>query len=177
MLAVLVCVGVLSQQGTQGPDVGVDFSGRWALVVALPVDVNVPTSLTVHQSIRRANVRGEPMPPVYDTIEIQRDFGGRTTTDMPMIGIHGGVVGGVVNPTVNPRPTVRHVNSDYAVEWNGNTLVFEEGTYTGHTPGSGDWTARRETWALQPNGELAITIATSGSSDPARTISALFRRF
>jgi hypothetical protein len=81
MLAVVLCVGVLLQQGTQRPDIGVDFSGRWALVVALPVDANVPTSLTVHQSIRRTNVRGEPMPPVYDTIEIQRDFGGRS--DVP----------------------------------------------------------------------------------------------
>lgn len=176
MLAVLASVTLLSQQAAANPAVGVDFSGRWTLVVALPMDADVPTTLTVRQSIRRTNVRGEPTPPRYDTIEIERDFGGWTTTDMPIIGIHGGVVGGVVNPIVNPRPTA-HMNSDYAVEWNANTLVFEQSTYTGHTPGSGDWTERRETWALQPNGELAITIATSGSAVPTRTVSALYRRF
>jgi hypothetical protein len=174
MLAVLVCVGLLYQQDTASAPAGMDFSGRWTLVVALPTDADVPTTLTVRQSIRRTNIRGEPMTPYYDQIAIDQKSSAGMRSDTFMIGIRGGTVGGGVSST---GARIRALSTRHAVTWNGDSLVFELGTSTGDAPGTGDWTERRETWALQPNGELAITIATSGSAGPAQTVAALYRRF
>ena len=152
-----------------------DFSGRWTLVVALPTDADAAPALTVHQSVRRANIRGEPMTPFYDQIAIERGSGPETHTDTFMIGIVGGVVGGGVGTQsvgVRPRPMERR----FAVTWEDRTLVFENDTYTGDRPGTGDWSECRERWTLQPNGELAIDIATATSGSRARTVSATYRR-
>jgi hypothetical protein len=59
----------------------------------------------------------------------------------------------------------------------GTNLVptlFDENRSRRGTPGIGEWTERRETWALEPNGELKITIATSGSAEPPRTVTATY---
>jgi hypothetical protein len=93
------------------------------------------------------------MTPYYDQIAIDYNSKAGMHSDRFMIGISGGTV-----------------------TWNGLLLVLELSSYTGYARGSGDWTERREIWALQPNGELAITIAISGSAVPAQTISALYRR-
>ena len=173
MLSALVCVGLLSHQAASAP-AGVDFSGRWTLVMAVPMDADVPTTLAVRQSIRRTNIRGEPITPFYDQIAFDYKSSAGMHSETFMVGIIGGTFGGGVSST---GTRIRAVSSHHAVTWNGPSLVFELGTYTGDTPGTGDWTERRETWALQPNGELAITVATSGSAVSARTVSALYRRF
>lgn len=153
-----------------------DFSGRWTLIVALPSERDAPAALTVRQSVRRANVRGEPMTPFYDQIAIGRDSGGGTVTDTHLIGIIGGTVGGVVGPAGKQRDSPAPVNSRFAVKWDGHALVFEETTYTGDEWQPREWTERRETWTLQPNGELAIDITTRGSADRPRSLSATYRR-
>ena len=82
----------------------------------------------------------------------------------------GGVNGRAGTPA-SPR-----TQSHHGVGWNGRTLVFESGTYTGDIPGTGEGGERRETWTLQPNGELAIDIATSSSADRIHSVSATYRR-
>jgi hypothetical protein len=153
-----------------------DFSGHWVLVVALPSNALVPAALVVRQSIRRTNVRGEPMTPFYDRIDLDRESATGTVTESIVIGISGGTVGGVVNARGAAPATSRPPRSHYAVGWKGRTLVFEAATYTGDSPDTGDWSDRREAWALQPNGELAIDIATSSSADRTQTVSATYRR-
>jgi hypothetical protein len=153
-----------------------DFSGRWTLVTAIPSDKGVPKALAVRQPVTRTNPRGEPIPPFFFSIEIQRQIETATITETHWIGVIGGTVGGIVNLAGGTGPIPPRVNSHYAVTWEGPMLVFELGTSTADTPGTGDWTGRRETWALQPNGELAIDVATSSSADRARTVSATYRR-
>jgi len=153
-----------------------DFSGHWTLVAALPSDSDVPKEIAVRQPVMRTNPRGAPIPPSFFDIEIQRHTNAATTTETHRIGVVGGTVGGSVNDAGSTSRTPARVNSHHAVTWEEDRLVFELGTYTGDTPGTGDWTERRETWALQPNGELAIDIATSSSTDRARTVSATYRR-
>jgi hypothetical protein len=153
-----------------------DFSGRWTLVAAIPSDDGVATALTVRQTVTRTTIRGEPMAPFFRIIDIERQFDGRATTETHRIGIAGGAVGGVGGPRRGAAPAPRPTQSHYAVRWDGDTLVFELGTYTGDTRGNDDWTERRETWALQPNGEVAIAIATRGSAARARAESATYRR-
>ena len=63
-----------------------------------------------------------------------------------------------------------------AAVWRDSSLVFDHGAHTGITPGTGDWTERREAWTLEPNEELKITIATSGSGESGRTVTATFRK-
>jgi hypothetical protein len=146
-----------------------DWSARWILVVALPSDADVPTELTVRQSIRRTTLRGEPMTPYYDQITIEHESGNGAQGTFT-IGTNSGTVSGT--PT-RPRHTERTVGWDHA---DGRTLVFEQRAYTGDAWDTSDWTASRETWTLEPNGELAITITTRGSAVAAHTRSAVYRR-
>ena len=153
-----------------------DFSGRWTLVAAVPSDADVAKAFVVRQPVMRATPRGEPIAPTFFSIEIQRQSDAATITETHWIGVVGGTVGGIVNGAGGTSQVQPRVSSHHAVKWEGPMLVFELGTYTGDTPGTGDWTERRETWALQPNGELAIGIATSASADRARTVSATYHR-
>lgn len=179
-MCLLACCVLFAQAGaTPGLPPQPDFSGRWTLVTAQPSDAGVAKALNVHQTVRPTNVRGQPMAPFFSTIEIERQFDAATNTETHLIGVGGGTVGGLLSARGGARTIPPPVQSHYAVTWDladSRTLVIENGTYTGDTPGSGDWTERRETWTLQPNGELAITIATSGSTHPARTASATYRR-
>jgi len=127
--------------------------------------------MSVRQSLVRANVYGEPMKPYFKDIVIDREFdsGGRSET-YPI-----GVVGGIV-PGLNVHGVVDGPRRDWQVTWDGNTLVFESGSYTAESPGTGVWSERRETWSLEADGRLRVTISTRGSSDPSRTVTLMYRR-
>ena len=83
-----------------------------------------------------------------------------------------GVVSGTTSSTAATIPR----STDEAAVWRDSSLVFEHGAHAGITPGTGDWTERRETWTLEPSGQLKITFATSGSGESGRTMTATFRK-
>jgi hypothetical protein len=150
-----------------------DFSGRWVLVASQPGEgADAARALTVSQSVRRTDFRGEAMSPYYDEIAIQRESTGGVTYESHLLCMVSGTVRGVnSNGTSRGGPSTHE-----AVTWRDSSLVFERGAYTGMTPGTGEWTERRETWTLEPSGELKITIATSGSAEPPRTVTATYVR-
>ena len=162
-----VCL-LLAQAAITGVPDKPDFSGKWVLVAAQPTDGDVALGLTVTQSVRRTNARGEPMTPYYDQIAIQRESSGDATSESHLLGLAGGTVSGVPNG-------IQRATHEEAV-WRDSSLVFEQGTYAGTARGMGDWTERRETWTLEPNGELKVTIATNGSAETPRTVTATYRK-
>ena len=174
MRIVRVCVLLVQVAAGAGTPSQPDFSGDWTLVATVPAYSGVPKALVVRQAVMRPNPHGEPIAPSFSSIKIERQSETATTVETHAIGVAGGTVGGIVNTAARPMPP--RVLSRHAVKWEGNRLVFELETSTGNTPGAGEWSERRETWALQPNGELAVDIATSSSGHRARTVSATYRR-
>jgi hypothetical protein len=148
-----------------------DFSGRWILVSASPPGPGVPRALSVRQELVRTNVRGEPMKPFFKSIAIDREFESGTRSETQPIGIIGGVVSGIPKDAGPRAPSGHH-----AVKWDLTDLVFESGSYTGTTPGTGEWSERREVWSLQPDGRLQVTITTSDSTEKATTVTLSYRR-
>jgi hypothetical protein len=144
---------------------GIDFTGRWILDSPSPASAQAPRALSVRQSLVTTNVRGEPMRPFFKDITIERQVEGSTSAETYQIGVVGGVVGGVGTGG-------RH----YAVKWDANVLVFENGSYTGQTPETGVWTESREAWSLDSEGRLHVVITTRSSSDPPRTVALVYRR-
>ncbi len=149
---------------------GTDFTGRWTLEVPTQAPAETPLALSVRQSVVSVNVRGEPMTPFFRDIAIERALQDGTRSETRSIGIVGGLVGGR-SPTGGPG-----LRTSYSTRWDGNTLVFENRSDTESGPEAGEWTERRETWSLDSRDRLHVTIATRSSSDPPRTIEAVYRR-
>ncbi len=149
-----------------------DFSGRWVLAAPEQSGPEVPRALSVRQSLARTNVRGEPMTPYFKDIAVDRDFGTVTRSATYAIGVAGGFVSGAVGDNKPASPRGHH-----SVKWDGSTLVFETGNYTGDVPGTGEWSERRETWSLDSAGRLRVSITTRGSLDASgTTIVSIYRR-
>jgi hypothetical protein len=148
--AVLLGLAVAPPQATP------DFSGRWVLRsgAATPETARV---LVVEQPITSRNVRGEAMPPAYLQITIRREGDAGVTTETHRIGVLGGSVGGVRGS--GGRAPSAHQEA----VWEGDTLVFSGGSYTGNSPGTGTWTERREVWSLSADGTLTIERSLDGS--------------
>jgi general stress protein 26 len=147
-----------------------DFSGRWILVSGDPPGPDVPRAMTVTQQLVSTNVRGEAMTPFFKDITIERETETGTRSETSWLGVNGGVVGSIPS---GGQPSWRgHRN----VTWDGTTLVFEQGSYTGETYQTGVWSERRETWSLGADGRLHVAIASKSSTDPARSITLVYRK-
>jgi hypothetical protein len=153
---------------------GVDFSGNW--ILESPATADTPTALSVRQSVTTTTVRGEPMQPWFSHISIEREVGGRHRVEEHRIGIRGGVVGGPVGGRGGDPGTAEALRQHFSVTWSANALVFERGSHTGLSPGTGEWTERRETWSLDADGRLHVVISTRGSGEEPRTVAAVYRR-
>jgi hypothetical protein len=148
-----------------------DFSGRWVLVISSQPGPDVPRALTVRQILVRTNVRGEPMKPFFKDIAIDREYESGTRSETHLIGIIYGVVSGIARDGGPAGP-----RGHQAVKWDQKALVFENGSYTGADPRTGEWSERREVWSLQPDGRLQVAITTAGSAEKATTVTLLYRR-
>ena len=164
ILVVLAVAALAAQDGT-------DFSGRWVLVSASQPGPDLPRALSVRQELVRTNVRGEPMQPFFKSIAIDRDYESGTRSETHALGVRFGVVPGFARDGGPAGPRGHH-----AVRWEHNALVFESGSYSGETPGTGAWSERREVWSLQPDGRLSVAITTSGSAETSTTVTLLYRR-
>lgn len=71
-----------------------DFSGRWVLISSDNTGPDVPTSVTVEQTITERNIYGEPMTPFVSDMRVTREFADGPKTVTYKIGVSGGVVGG-----------------------------------------------------------------------------------
>src|SRR3954447_22981494 len=151
ILIVLAAVGAAAQDKP-------DFSGHWILTPPEQSDTDAPLALTVRQSLVRTTVRGDPMEPFFRDITIERQFESDTHSENHVIGVQGGTVSGLGADGSANGPTGRN-----AVRWDGNSLVFESGNYTGQSPETGVWNERREVWSLDADGRLRVVITTRSS--------------
>jgi len=149
-----------------------DFSGRWVLVTSQQQpDGDVPSELSVHQTVVQTTVRGEPMKPYVSDISIGRQFATGLRSETHQIGVIGGNVSGPDTAASQNDPNVHH-----AVRWEGDTLILEGGSHSGPRPRTGVWKERREAWSLDADGRLRIVLTVSGSSNAAQTITLMYRR-
>jgi general stress protein 26 len=148
-----------------------DFSGRWILVSAEPAGPDVSRALTVVQELVATTVRGEPMTPFFKNITIDREGEIGARREVHQIGIQGGVV-----PGLNTDGSPNGPRQVHAVKWDDRRLVFENGSYSGETPGTGEWRERREEWSLEPDGRLHTAVTNRGSGMQPRTVTAIYRR-
>ena len=66
-----------------------DFSGSWVLQDPPQSNVDIPRMLTIRQPLRRTTARGEPMPPVFLDLAVERHFESEVRTDTYHIGTGG----------------------------------------------------------------------------------------
>ena len=150
-----------------------DFSGRWELVDPPDATPGVARTLVVQQPVVRTNVRGEPIPPGFLNITIERHFLAETRVETHRIGVQGGVVGGLAS---GGAPGVAAPRTTFSVRWNGRRLVMQSANYSGLTPESSPDTDRTETWQLDPTGSLRVTLVIRESGRNTTELVALYRR-
>jgi hypothetical protein len=150
-----------------------DFSGRWVLVRAEPANALAAGSLFVTQPLVRVNVAGAPIAPSFPTITIERQFVDRTQTDVYRIGVQGGIVG-ALHSGHDPRDNVPQTR--FSVRWEESRLVMETGSYAGSTREAGPYTERIETWHVDDEGRLFVSITERRSAVDVTTVVAAYRR-
>ena len=145
-----------------------DFSGSWILESAPQSAGDIPKTLTVVEyESARTNVRGEPVPPSFKDITVTRMLDSGAQSETYLIG----VVSGFMTGTAVARP-----NTHRRVVWEEQTLVIENGSFTGRTPETGEWTERREVFSLDSPDRLRMAITTRGSGDVSSSAILLYRR-
>jgi hypothetical protein len=147
-----------------------DFSGRWVLAVPAQPGPDVPRALSVTVTVTSTTVTGAAMEPHFSQIHIAREFDSGTIPEGHRIGLIGGTVGARSADGRSSGATTR-----YSVTWFDRTLVFESSSHTGQAPETGEWTDRVETWSLDAEGRLRITI-TSRSPGGRQTTTLVYRR-
>jgi len=161
LIASVCAVTVAAQRGT-------DFSGSWVLdETQVRPAPDIPQRLVVEQPLTTTNLRGEPMPPAYLTLEVKRYLGDVVQHDLYRIGLIGGTTGGLVVglPTGG--------GSRYEVAWRFDFLWIYHESYGA----SGANIRRRgETWRIDDRGRLVISIETREKDEAATTQTLVYRR-
>jgi hypothetical protein len=146
-----------------------DLSGVWVLQDPPQPGVGIAPSLTVRQPLRRTNVRGEPMPPAFLELTVERHFTSGTKTERYYIGTVGGTVGGIADRRGSAP-------SRFSVRWDGDRLRIETGSYSGPTRDSGPFTEHDEVWSLDEQGRLLISVVDRRSGGEPATRTLTYRR-
>jgi hypothetical protein len=140
-----------------------DFSGSWVLQDPPQSNVDIPRALTIRQPLRRTTARGEPMPPVFLDLTVEKHFESEVRTDTYHIGTEGGT--GTFGVFGGSRSSSR-----FSVRWDGDRLRIETRSYP--TSDTREYTEHNEVWWLDERGRLLITVVDrrSGSESATRTL-------
>jgi hypothetical protein len=157
-----------------------DFSGQWVLVSSSDAGTTVARELTVHQSIVRETVRGDAMPPFFKTLTVERRFSDGVRSASYEIGMTGGTVRrpSITEPTNGQgcTSTAEPTRTVWRVTWDADRLVIQTASYSCPTPDVGPYTEHDETWSLDSEGRLLITVTDGGSSRSKTTSDLIYRR-
>jgi hypothetical protein len=151
-----------------------DFSGRWILVTSADAGPAVARSLTVRQRAVRTNVYGDPIPPFFKELTVERQFGNDVRTETYQIGIVGGMVGGM-SPANGITSGLDVPQTRFSVRWEDNRLVIDIGNYSGPAREAGPFT-EHEVWQIDAAGMLILSMAERGSGIPSTTKTLMYRK-
>jgi hypothetical protein len=146
-----------------------DLSGRWVLEAGQKAASDTPRAVSVRQSLVRTMERG-PMKPFFRDLIIEREFETGTRTETFQIGAAGETV-----PVFDTnKPTDPH-STGRSVHWHGNALVIEGGSEPANTANATP-PEQRETWSIEPDGRLKLSLTMRTSGETSRTDSFMYRR-
>jgi hypothetical protein len=151
-----------------------DFSGTWVLQDARQPGVDIPRTLAIRQPLQQTTVLGEPMPPAFLELTVERHFESGMRAETYHIGTEGGTVSGIVGD--GSDPPVNRGWSRESVRWEGDRLRIDTGHYSGVTRGSGPYTEHTEVWWLNDKGRLLITVVTRRSDSEVETRTLTYAR-
>ncbi len=158
-LCLVVLVSVIG--GTAAAQGKPDFLGRWVLVNPDAFDADVARELVVRESFEA---------PVT-VMRVERRSKGEVRTDRYEVGLAGGTVSGIAEDRRGPTTHTR-----FLVVWRGDTLVIETGNYSGPMTEPGPYSEHGETWSLDAQGRLVMTVTDRASGTKPRTIQLTYRR-
>jgi hypothetical protein len=124
-----------------------DFSGRWVLTASTDVNSNAAQELAISQA--------DETP--WTVLNIERRSKDGVRSERYRTGVRQ-----FVERREGP-------NTRLEAKWDGDTLVFERGTYSGRAPESRVDTMHEERWSIDPQGMLLIIVADRSASAEART--------
>jgi hypothetical protein len=144
-----------------------DFSGSWVLQDPPQSNVDIPRVLTIRQPLRSTTARGEPMPPVFLDLTVEKHFESEVRTDTYHIGTEG--VTGTFGAFGGSRSSSR-----FSVRWDGVRLRIETKSYP--TSDTSGYTEHNEVWWLDAQGRRLITVVDRRSDSESATRTLTYRR-
>src|SRR4029450_2173591 len=150
VLVLAVPGGVATQDKPDKPD----FSGQWILVSPTDSGPTVAKQLTVHQSMVRQSVLGDPITPFFKTLAVERLFPGGVRSDSYEIGMIGGWVGRLPRGGQGCAPNGQPARTAFSVKWDADRLVIQTASYSCPTPDVGPHTEHEEVWSAHGQGRL-----------------------
>ena len=159
-------LSVLLAAGGQTPEQP-DFSGRWVLVAPDTAPSDVPRVLVVQQHLKRTDVRGNPIKPLWDLLTVEGDDLKSGTQS----GIYYFFGSGSVGGSIPRRMTAESLRWDEAklVITSENWLEREDRTRESleqHT----------EVWSLDARGQLVIFISDRKGDGESTTRNVTYRK-
>jgi hypothetical protein len=152
-----------------------DFSGSWVLQDPPQAGVDTPRALAIRQPLRRTTALGEPMPPAFLDLSVERHFESEVPIETYHIGTEGGTIRGIVGDSRSAQD-VNRPQSRVSVRWEGNQLQIETGRYSGPTRDAGPYAEHTEVWRVDEQGRLAITVVDRRSDAEVATRTLTYRR-
>jgi hypothetical protein len=169
----VVAVAIYLQQPSPKPS----FAGTWVLESSTAASSDNPTALTVRESVQRKTLRGEPLPTAYlSDLTVERHYTSRVVSEDYRVGsVEGRVEGGPAMPTSAPA-RAQQADTRFSVAWDGNSLVFSNGKYSGPSTSSGPYSEHREVWSIDAQQKLHVALTDSGSDRPTSMRTLTYRR-
>lgn len=137
-----------------------DFSGEWILVTRTASVEEVASVLNVQQPIIEKTVQGAPMLPAYLELIVERRSPRGVRSEKYAVGVESGTVAGSSSNASETRTSVK---------WAGDSLVIATSRWSGSSASRRIESQRSETWQLDANGSLVITIAETNGQRETRT--------
>jgi hypothetical protein len=150
-----------------------DFSGTWVLEQPAQSSPQIARTLVVRQPVTRTNVFGQPMPPSFFELDVERQFDGETRSDTYRIGVEGGTVRGALNGVAD-QGDICGV-SRWSVRWEDSRLHIRSSCYTTSAAGSDPSSEHDEVWELE-DGRLIIRVVDRRSGSEATPLTLKYRR-
>lgn len=164
----MLFLGVLAVTESQAQTLP-NFSGDWVLVSPVRAPGAVPRELLIDH-----RAESQPTPELQVTSRWEE----REDHDVFHIGIISGTVAGVGRDSAGglTKADTSVMRTTTTIFWEGTRLVILKENFVGPRNEYGAYKTRRESWQMQPEGTLALTVSERSATDQPVVFTAIYRR-
>ena len=154
-----------------------DFSGRWVLQDPPQPGVDIPRAWRSISPSAEPQRLGEPMPPAFLDLSVERQFESRVPASRPITSGRRVAPLGASSETAVLLRTSTGLQSRVSVRWEGDPVPrSKRGATRDRRTVAGQYAEHTEVWRLDEQGRLTITVVDRRSDAEVATRTLTYRR-